>query len=71
MLFGISARFEIRCKGTAFAWESLPQNTAKCAAKCGKMQDPINLPKLTPKSKIFGGPEKGDFSFVSFVSFVT
>ena len=37
------------------------------------MLDPLNLPKLTPKSKIFGGPEKGDFffSFVSFVSFVT
>ena len=24
------------------------------------MKDPLNLPKLTPKSEIFGGPEKGD-----------
>ena len=24
-------------------------------------KDPLNLPKLTPKSEIFGGPEKGDF----------
>ena len=28
-----------------------------------QMKDPLNLPKLTPKSEIFGGPEKGDFSF--------
>ena len=26
-----------------------------------QMKDPLNLPKLTPKSEIFGGPEKGDF----------
>ena len=37
----------------------------------GRIKDPLNLPKLTPKSEIFGGPEKGDFSFVSFVTFVT
>ena len=36
-----------------------------------RRKDPLNLPKLTPKSEIFGGPEKGDFSFVSFVTFVT
>ena len=27
----------------------------------GRIKDPLNLPKLTPKSEIFGGPEKGDF----------
>ena len=26
-------------------------------------KDPLNLPKLTPQSEIFGGPEKGDFGF--------
>ena len=30
VVFVVSARFEIRCKGTAFARESLPQNAAKC-----------------------------------------
>ena len=29
-LFAISARFEIRCKGTAFARESPVQNVPKC-----------------------------------------
>ena len=28
------------------------------------MLDPLNLPKLTPKSKIFGDPEKGDCFFI-------
>ena len=30
------------------------------------MLDPLNLPKLTPKSKIFGDPEKGDFFLLSY-----
>ena len=36
-----------------------------------QMKDPLNLPKLTPKSEIFGGPEKGDFSFATFATFAT
>ena len=30
------------------------------------MLDPLNLPKLTQKSEIFGGPEKGDFFLLSY-----
>ena len=36
-LFAISARFEIRCKGTAFARERLSKNATKCVEKCDKM----------------------------------
>ena len=34
----VSARFEIRCKGTAFARKRLLQNMPKCVAKCAKMK---------------------------------